>query len=584
MKRTMLFVACLLTTYSLFSAVETFTVSVNFDTDRDELSPAAEVLLRSLFERFEPHDDLRVTVSGHADFRGSDAYNMALAERRCVRVRGFIEALPLEFTELTIDAYGERRPLAAGMSEQALTLNRRVEVTVERVYFESLEDFLSEAGAEHRHAFFIDTEQDNTMNCTNGSTVFIPAGALLDEAGEPYVGEAEVRVIEALDPASFFAHKLSTVSSGEPLVSGGMLHILAVSEQNEPLQFDESKRMDVTVPTNRIDPEMTLFLSDNGANWDNTGRSTNVWSSNSDIVIDYTIPDSCNCPGMNRVRYPYNGFKGPRKPALPIRPEEPKRIALDRDLSEFRWWQWRKQQRERERLERAQEAQDRAYERRLTRYERQLPRFYNDSASYPDRLDAWYIASEAFDREIDSLYCHFIEVILHEAIVNHKNANAACYEKQAMCIETIHAQADSLRKILAQRDASPVQQYTMELNDFGWINIDRFMFEGVKPVTIVLEVPKPADEIYPSTVVVFKNERGLMHMNYNIAAERYRVQIPKSVTAEVVSCYVHNDRLYTASAPFEGKPNMTLDYAPSTPEAFSALMSSFGEVASTAER
>lgn len=584
MKRVFFLVAYLLTATSLLAAVETVTVSVYFDTDRDELTPGAQVLLRSLFEQFNPHDDLRVTVSGHADRRGSDAYNMALAERRCYSVRSFIDALPLNLTELAVDAYGERLPLAAGMSDQALALNRRVEVTVERVFFESLEAFFEESREEHRHVFSISANEANTLTCKNGSTVSIPANALLTADGVPYHGQAQVEIVEALDVNSFFVNKLSTVSGDVPLVSGGMLRILAFSEQNEPLMFDETQRMEATVPTNRVDPNMTLFVSEDGADWDNTRRSTNLWSTNNDLMIDYTIPDSCSCPGMEVVRNSHKNMRGPRKPSQPIRPVEPIHSVVDNDVSEFQWWQWKARRLAQERVIRSQQLYDKAYERRIARYERQLTRFYADSISYPDRLNVWYIASAEFDRVIDSLYCHFVEVILHEAIVNHRNVNAACFEKRNACIQTIHAQADSLRERLVNFDSSPVQNYTMELNDFGWINIDRFMYEGAKLPTLVLEVAKPAEDIFPSMVVVFKNERGLMHMNYNIAAERYRVRIPKNVSAEIVSCYVHNDRLYTASVPFDGRERMTLEYAPSTPEAFADLVNSFADSGSTALR
>lgn len=577
-------VACLLYTTTSFSAVETHSVSIHFDTDRDELSSAAQVMLRSFFEQFSPHDDLRISVSGHADLRGSDAYNMALAERRCQSVKQFIDALRLEPTSLQVDTYGERSPLAAGMSDRALAMNRRVEVIVERVHFDSMEAFLSESSQEYQHAFLIESDEPQTLSCKNGSSISIPANALLNADGSPYVGQARVEIIEALDPTSFFFNKLSTVSGDDVLVSGGMLQILAFSEQDEPLTFDETQSMVATIPSDQPDSRMTLFVSENGANWDNTGRATNLSLPNRGAVIDYTLPDSCNCPGMKPVRRSLNYMREPLRPAVPIRPEEPRRTIVDTETTHFRWWQRRQIRLDLERLERAQEAQDRAYERRLERYKRQLNRFYTDSVSYPDRLNDWYLASAAFDREVDSIYCYFVEVTLHESIVKHKEAHEPCYERRERCIETMRANAESLRQVLDEQNATPMQDYTTELNGFGWCNIDRFMYGGQKPESIDLEIPKPDKEIYPFTVLVYKNERGLIQMGYNLNNEKYRAYVPKSVAADIVSCYVHNDRLYTASAPFQGKPNMTLEYEPSTPEAFRELMQSFNTMADTAER
>ena len=59
---------------------------LNFDFDKSVVKPQYYELLRNVKDYAE-QQDLKLTIIGHTDSKGSDAYNMALGMRRAVAVR-----------------------------------------------------------------------------------------------------------------------------------------------------------------------------------------------------------------------------------------------------------------------------------------------------------------------------------------------------------------------------------------------------------------------------------------------------------------------------------------------------------------
>ncbi len=74
------------------------------------------------------HPDSIMTLEGHADERGSREYNLALGERRATSVRRQLVLLGASAGQIRTVSYGEERPISEDHSEQAYSLNRRVEI------------------------------------------------------------------------------------------------------------------------------------------------------------------------------------------------------------------------------------------------------------------------------------------------------------------------------------------------------------------------------------------------------------------------------------------------------------------------
>jgi OmpA-OmpF porin, OOP family len=73
---------------------------------------------------------INVEVRGHADFRGSEAYNLPLSERRALVIRDMLKAAGVDEGRMTIVALGESEPLNPAETDEARAINRRVQITV----------------------------------------------------------------------------------------------------------------------------------------------------------------------------------------------------------------------------------------------------------------------------------------------------------------------------------------------------------------------------------------------------------------------------------------------------------------------
>lgn len=83
--------------------------------------------LEALANWLKANPEINIDIEGHADERGSTAYNLALGERRAKMVKRHLVAMGVEEDRLNIISYGEELPLADGETVSAYRQNRRVE-------------------------------------------------------------------------------------------------------------------------------------------------------------------------------------------------------------------------------------------------------------------------------------------------------------------------------------------------------------------------------------------------------------------------------------------------------------------------
>ena len=100
---------------------------LNFDFDKSVVKPQYFELLRNVKDYAE-QNDLRLTIIGHTDSKGTDAYNMALGMRRAVAVRDKLLEFGLDPARiLGVESRGESEPIAPNDTEQGRFENRRIE-------------------------------------------------------------------------------------------------------------------------------------------------------------------------------------------------------------------------------------------------------------------------------------------------------------------------------------------------------------------------------------------------------------------------------------------------------------------------
>jgi peptidoglycan-associated lipoprotein len=103
---------------------------INFDYDQATVRPADQQTLDRKAAILSANPNVKLRISGHADERGSDEYNLALANRRAAAAKRYLENKGIEGSRLEVISYGEERPLNPGSDENAYAQNRRDEFEV----------------------------------------------------------------------------------------------------------------------------------------------------------------------------------------------------------------------------------------------------------------------------------------------------------------------------------------------------------------------------------------------------------------------------------------------------------------------
>ncbi len=98
---------------------------VFFDYDQSTLRPEARQLVERWAQWLNQYPNLRVTLEGHADERGTREYNLALGARRANAVRDYLVSLGISGARLATISYGKERPAIPGSNETSYSQNRR---------------------------------------------------------------------------------------------------------------------------------------------------------------------------------------------------------------------------------------------------------------------------------------------------------------------------------------------------------------------------------------------------------------------------------------------------------------------------
>ena len=101
---------------------------LKFEFDKADLRPEDKELLSRIAGILMTSHDYTISVNGHTDDVGSDAYNQKLSERRAQSVRNYLVQAGLSPDILSVEGHGKSLPLVKGTSEAARAKNRRVEL------------------------------------------------------------------------------------------------------------------------------------------------------------------------------------------------------------------------------------------------------------------------------------------------------------------------------------------------------------------------------------------------------------------------------------------------------------------------
>jgi len=107
------------------------TQGIYFDVNSATIKPESAATLEEIGTMLQDHPNLRISIEGHTDSDGDDAFNMDLSDRRAAAVRDYLVAdYGIDGSRLESVGIGESAPVADNSTQEGKQQNRRVELVV----------------------------------------------------------------------------------------------------------------------------------------------------------------------------------------------------------------------------------------------------------------------------------------------------------------------------------------------------------------------------------------------------------------------------------------------------------------------
>jgi len=102
-------------------------LNITFDSAKSVIKPEFENEVKNLADFMNQYADTVVTVEGHTDSQGADAYNQKLSQSRADAVKtDLVTNYGIGAERVTAIGYGEARPIADNSTAAGREQNRRV--------------------------------------------------------------------------------------------------------------------------------------------------------------------------------------------------------------------------------------------------------------------------------------------------------------------------------------------------------------------------------------------------------------------------------------------------------------------------
>lgn len=110
--------------------VVNFNSKVLFGTDKSDLSDKSKTTIDDLAQILNKYPDTDLTIQGHTDSTGPDAYNQTLSEKRAASVASYLKDQGVKAERLTSVGFGETLPVADNATAEGRSENRRVSFVI----------------------------------------------------------------------------------------------------------------------------------------------------------------------------------------------------------------------------------------------------------------------------------------------------------------------------------------------------------------------------------------------------------------------------------------------------------------------
>jgi peptidoglycan-associated lipoprotein len=103
---------------------------IHFDLDQDVIKLEDRPILDRKADILRANSALRIRISGHADERGSDEYNLVLGNKRALAAKQYLVSKGVDASRIDVTSLGEERPVDSASNETAWAKNRRDEFEI----------------------------------------------------------------------------------------------------------------------------------------------------------------------------------------------------------------------------------------------------------------------------------------------------------------------------------------------------------------------------------------------------------------------------------------------------------------------
>lgn len=96
-----------------------------FEFDSSAITTEAQETLRKQAKFMAENPELKFTIEGHCDSRGTREYNLGLGERRANAIKQFLLSIGVDASKVSTVSYGKERSAVLGNNDWAWSQNRR---------------------------------------------------------------------------------------------------------------------------------------------------------------------------------------------------------------------------------------------------------------------------------------------------------------------------------------------------------------------------------------------------------------------------------------------------------------------------
>jgi OmpA-OmpF porin, OOP family len=105
-------------------------LNINFKLSSSEIEEDSYPELERVLEMMREYPTMVVQLEGHTDFRGNAKKNQELSEERVESIKNYLVNRNINRNRIKLKAFGGTQPLSRENTEEARSMNRRVEVRI----------------------------------------------------------------------------------------------------------------------------------------------------------------------------------------------------------------------------------------------------------------------------------------------------------------------------------------------------------------------------------------------------------------------------------------------------------------------